>query len=1232
MKSAGDRQVEIALLEELVARSLELSEGAPSAATLASVCAGRPELLPAVHARLAALERAGLLGQGVLGSPSFPGYRVLYRLGAGGMAVVYAAREEATGALVALKTADPRLGHSERALNRFRREMEVAQRLSHPRLVAVRAVGAVEGVPFYAMDFISGATLGELLDELRARALPASALSVEVLASAFQARRAGEGAPAAFESRTYVEAVARIVLDVAEALEHVHANGIVHRDVKPSNVLVDAAGHGNLFDLGLAHLTDDGRLTRTGDFAGSPHYASPEQVEGSPEALDARADVYGLGATLFELIALRPPFQAKSTPELLRRILKEEAPSLRQVAPHAPRELEALCRTCLEKEPRHRYASAAELALDLRRFLSFQPVSARPVGLARRGLRFARRNPAQALALALGATLVLGTPAVLFEHSRRIAAQRDRVAAAAAEARREAEENREVSLFLESLILGLDDPLDPEHTAVLHGLVDEARARVGAGDGIHPLTRASLFHTVARVLAGMGRAAEAMPLLDRSFAIRAAELGEEHPETAETVQELAALHLALGNAASASALAERGLSVDPSLSPVRSRALETLGRVALGEGRLDEAEQLLDEALEALRDAQRETPAARGDEARLLRGLAELALARGAGERAEDLALGAEELVRSAPEPALADLAEGARLLAVAAEARGRAEEALQRWDEVLHLEAKRGRALGAASLAALERLAALEGERLGMEATQATLRAAFEHAVLLGENRGAVGLPGAEAAFGRALELAARLDDPDPDLRGRAHLGRGRALATQGLHAAAGADLGEARAIGEPGHAHAAWMPEVFLLLARGASAQGAGGALEDALDGARAWFEARLEAGADRRLCAALERHALLLFDLGRGVEAEPFLRAAESLRLEPEAEAVGIELAPADARAFDDQMQHAVTLLQADLAAEAAPVLERCIALRPQDAIAHYNHACALAGLADKDGAFAALERALAHGYAYREGALALIAQDADLEPLRADARFEALLARMRALAERAEAYAAMAAEYVPPGVDPAAGAPLLVVLHKSGATKEEVVTGPWRAVAEELGCVLLAPSGRIPAGAEPEEGMLWVDSLSRYAAKTWYYEKPVRDALAAHRRRYPGAGEPVWIAGEELGGTLAFHLALRSPEVYRGCLMVASAVPLELAADLEPRLAALGLRVALLADPAESLAGAPAGRTTPEYLAATLRELGSWGLETSFRALESGTDPAFASKAAAALRFLESGARD
>src|SRR6185503_10493432 len=210
---------------------------------------------------------------------------------------------------------------------------------------------------------------------------------------------------------------------------------------------------------------------------------------------------------------------------------------------------------------------------------------------------------------------------------------------------------------------------------------------------------------------------------------------------------------------------------------------------------------------------------------------------------------------------------------------------------------------------------------------------------------------------------------------------------------------------------------------------------------------------------------------------------------------------------------------------------------------------------------------------------------------------------LLARMRAMAADAEAYAAVAGEYVPPGVDPAGGAPLLVVLHANGGTKDGIVSGVWRTVADELGWVLLAPSGRIPAGGQPEDGMLWLDSLHRYAARSWYFEKPVRDALADYKRRHGTTPESIMIAGEEFGGTLAFHLAVRSPELYRGCLLVDSAVPLEMASDLAPSLGSLGLRVALIADPRWRPPGIPQGMTTPEYLMQTFRQLGEWGIEAT-----------------------------
>jgi serine/threonine protein kinase len=365
-------------------------------------------------------------------------YRLLRELGAGGMGVVFLACDDRLNRLVALKTLAGALALSARARERFLREVRAVARLEHPNIVRIFDCGEQQGLPWFAMEYVDGRTLAALLDELRGAPADAARRGRTHVQQRYEAlvetrRRAladsGAGVAAAEASaaprdRDWIEAAARIVALVANALAHAHAAGIVHRDVKPSNILLDGAWSPRLFDFGLARNDSDAALTHTGTFLGTPHYVAPEQCASSADDAPPApaADIYSLGATLYESLALRPPFDGASTAEILQAIQTREPTPLRSLDPSLPRDLVTICETALQKDPRRRYASARAFEEDLRRFLERRPILARPVGGPERALRFAQRNPAHAAALVLGALVVLGVPFGLWMHSRGLAA------------------------------------------------------------------------------------------------------------------------------------------------------------------------------------------------------------------------------------------------------------------------------------------------------------------------------------------------------------------------------------------------------------------------------------------------------------------------------------------------------------------------------------------------------------------------------------------------------------------------------------------------------------------------------------------------------------------------------------------------------------------------------------------------------------------------------------------
>jgi WD40 repeat protein/serine/threonine protein kinase len=354
-------------------------------------------------------------------------FELLSELGRGGMGVVYRAWQPSLGRQVALKQL--RAAGDARTEQRFRREIKALGRVEHPHLVKIFTSGADGEQWFYAMELVEGAPLSAVCDRLQASGSAVTAVDAdtwhEVLNTVCREARQAEKVLTAGEPRTtadapppgdgpgvvareeaappragrsYVRQVVELVRQAAQAAHALHEHGVIHRDIKPGNIMVTADGtQAVLMDLGLAQLADDaeGRLTRTRQFVGTLRYASPQQVLAVGD-LDRRTDVYSLGATLWELLALRPLFGAGEqtpTPVLMEQIQHEDPPGLRKYHPGLPRDLEAIVARCLEKRPEQRYATAGELADDLGRFLGGEPVRARPVGTLGRLGRWARRKP-----------------------------------------------------------------------------------------------------------------------------------------------------------------------------------------------------------------------------------------------------------------------------------------------------------------------------------------------------------------------------------------------------------------------------------------------------------------------------------------------------------------------------------------------------------------------------------------------------------------------------------------------------------------------------------------------------------------------------------------------------------------------------------------------------------------------------------------------------------------------
>jgi hypothetical protein len=369
-------------------------------------------------------------------------FRIVREVGRGGMGVVYEAEQVSLGRRIALKVLPFALTLDPRQLQRFKNEARAAAQLHHQNIVPVYYVGSERGVHFYAMQYIDGRSLAEVIHELWQVAASAEGHAALPAASAGRPAAHGEStgpfvsAPHAVaetairlpdalttaystDSPSFYPAVARLVAQAAEALEHAHGYGIVHRDIKPANLMVDAQGHLWITDFGLAQFQADAGLTQSGDLLGTLRYMSPEQAGGRRVLLDHRTDVYSLGATLYELLTLRPPFDGTDRQTLLHQILHEEPRPLRALRKSVPVELETIVLKCLEKEADRRYATARELADDLRRFLAHEPIRARRATAAQRLRKWARRHPSVVWAAAVLCALTVAGSLVSAELLRR---------------------------------------------------------------------------------------------------------------------------------------------------------------------------------------------------------------------------------------------------------------------------------------------------------------------------------------------------------------------------------------------------------------------------------------------------------------------------------------------------------------------------------------------------------------------------------------------------------------------------------------------------------------------------------------------------------------------------------------------------------------------------------------------------------------------------------------------
>ena len=314
-----------------------------------------------------ATRAAGMLGD-------FGDYELLEEIGRGGQGVVYRAHQKSLNRTVALKVLGLGPWTTETHLKRFRREAEAAASLQHPGIVPIYEVGERDGQCYFSMKFVEGGQLDEVV-----RRAPIS-----------------------------IRQAAELIAKVARTVHYAHEHGILHRDIKPGNILLDTKGEPQLTDFGLARLVEaESTVTRTMEVMGTPSYMAPEQAAGETQNSANATDVYGLGAVLYQLLTGHPPFAGGTTYETIKLLLETEPRQPRLLNPKIDRDLNIICLKCLEKDPKRRYSSALALAEDLEHWLRHEPIRAHRTGIFTRGRKWVRRKPAIAAVITLSLALAV---------------------------------------------------------------------------------------------------------------------------------------------------------------------------------------------------------------------------------------------------------------------------------------------------------------------------------------------------------------------------------------------------------------------------------------------------------------------------------------------------------------------------------------------------------------------------------------------------------------------------------------------------------------------------------------------------------------------------------------------------------------------------------------------------------------------------------------------------------
>ncbi len=578
--------------------------------------ARHPEHATVLREVLAALKLVRL--SGVSGSDwapseeSFAGtvgdFRLIREIGRGGMGIVYEAEQISLRRRVALKVLPFAATLDPKRLQRFRNEAQAVAQLHHTNIVPVFAVGCERAIHYYAMQYIEGQTLAAVIEDLCRQAAPNSKPTTSTSAANGRQSAPSEAAPAvdaptktlvgltterSTRSKAFFHTVAELGVQTAEALDYAHEMGIVHRDVKPANLLVDARRNLWITDFGLAQIQTEASLTLTGDLIGTVRYMSPEQALGNRDGVDRKTDIYSLGVTLYELLTLQPPFGGADRQKLLRQIALAEPRPARSINSAIPVELETIVLKALEKNPADRYASAQALADDLRRYLMNEPIRARRSSLVQRARKVARRHPGvtATVAIALVVGLLLGV-AGLAVNNRLVRQEQLRTRQALNGAEREkanAQQEKAIAQAVRDFLRKLLAQTDPRVQAkalpkggsksaaakpnpTIRELLDRAAGEL-APDNIddqfpgQALVQAEILKTIGEAYGAIGEYGPAVAHLDRARDLQERALASGHAETLATLESLGRIYLDMRKPTEAARLFEQ----------VNDRRFETLG-------------------------------------------------------------------------------------------------------------------------------------------------------------------------------------------------------------------------------------------------------------------------------------------------------------------------------------------------------------------------------------------------------------------------------------------------------------------------------------------------------------------------------------------------------------------------------------------------------------------------------------------------------------------------------